>query len=57
MSLSRLADVERLLEAQEEAEAMGQSQDKLEQKSIIRAKRVLFNARCASALTKDWIEL
>jgi hypothetical protein len=52
-----LADAEQLLDMQEEAEAMGQSQDKLEQKSIMRAKRFLFNARCAFAVTKDWIEL
>ena len=53
--LFSLADAERLLDMQEEAEAMGQ--EKLEQISFIRAKRLLFNARCASAVTKDWIEL
>lgn len=55
--LFSLADAERLLDTQEEAEAIGQSQDKLEQGSVIRDKRLLFNARCASAVTKDWIEL
>lgn len=52
-----LADAERLLDKQEEAEAMGQSQEVFESKSLIRAKCLLFNARCASAVTKDWIEL
>ncbi|XPS76078.1 hypothetical protein M3J09_008138 [Ascochyta lentis] len=52
-----LAEAERLLDIQEEAEAIDRSQATLEQKSIIRAKRLLFNARCASAVTKDWVEL
>lgn len=52
-----LADAEQLLDMQEEAEAVDQLQDILEPKSIIRAKRLLFNARCASAVTKDWIDL
>jgi hypothetical protein len=55
--LLRLTDAERLLDIQEEAEAIGQSQEKFEQKSMIRARRFLLNARCASAATKDWIEL
>jgi hypothetical protein len=57
-ALFSLADAERLLDVQEEAvEATDQPQDKPESKSIVRAKRLLSNARCASAVTKDWIEL
>lgn len=56
-ALFSLADAKWLLDMQEEAEAMEQSQDNLKQKSIMRAKRLLWNARCASAVTKDWIEL
>lgn len=52
-----LADAERLLDMQEEAEAIDRSQEGLEPKSDVRAKRLLFNARCASAVTKDWIAL
>ncbi|KAH6638136.1 hypothetical protein C7974DRAFT_390941 [Boeremia exigua] len=48
------ADAERLLDIQEEADP---SQFGSAQRSISRAKRLLFNARCASAVTKDWIEL
>jgi hypothetical protein len=57
-ALFSLADAELLLDIQEEAaEATDQPQDKLEPKPIARAKRLLFNARCASAVTKDWIGL
>jgi hypothetical protein len=57
-ALFSLADAELLLDVQEEAaEATNQPQDKLEPKSIVRAKRLLSNARCASAVTKDWIGL
>lgn len=53
--LFSLADAEQLLDAQEEAKVLGQ--ENYEPKSLIRAKRLLFNARCAAAITKDWIEL
>lgn len=53
--LFSLADAERLLDGQEEAKTMGQGNH--EQRSLIRAKRLLFNARCAAAVTKDWIKL
>lgn len=46
---SNLTDAERLLDMQEEAEVVSQSQDGREQKPIVRAKRLLFNARRASA--------
>lgn len=57
--ISNLTDAERLLDMQEaaEAEAVSQSQDGREQKSIIRAKRLLFNARCASAAGDCWVNL
>ena len=55
--LFSIADAERLLDVQEEADAMDQSQDGLKREPIIRAKRLLSNARCASTVTKDWIEL
>jgi hypothetical protein len=54
---SNLTDAERLLNVQEEAEAVSQSQHSREQKSIIRAKRLLFNARCASAAIENWVDL
>ncbi|KAF2690759.1 hypothetical protein K458DRAFT_426204 [Lentithecium fluviatile CBS 122367] len=54
---SNLTDAERLLDMQEEAEAVSPSQDGREQKSIIRAKRLLFNARCASAAGDSWVSL
>ncbi|KAF2177167.1 hypothetical protein K469DRAFT_733064 [Zopfia rhizophila CBS 207.26] len=54
---SNLTDAERLLDMQEEAEAVSQSQDGREQKSNIRAKRLLFNARCASAAGDNWVNL
>jgi hypothetical protein len=57
-ALFSLADAELLLDVQEEAaEATDQPKDKLEPKSIVRAKRLLSNARCASAVTNDWIVL
>lgn len=52
---SNLLDAERLLDIQEEAES--QSQDDRKQKPIIRAKRFLSNARCASAAINDWVNL
>ena len=52
---SNLPDAERLLDIQEEAEAVSLSQDNREQKSINRAKRLLFNARCASAVSNTWV--
>jgi hypothetical protein len=54
---SNLTDAERLLDVHEEAEAVNQSQDSCKQKSIIRAKRLLFNARCASAACDSWVSL
>ncbi|KAI9660363.1 MAG: hypothetical protein M1821_009713 [Bathelium mastoideum] len=54
---SNLTDAERLLDMQEEAEAGSQSQDGRKQESIIRAKRLLFNARCASAASDSWVSL
>lgn len=57
---SDLTDAERLLDIQEEAEAMstGQTQEKSksESKSLLRAKRLLFNARCASAACDTWVD-
>ncbi|KAF2251490.1 hypothetical protein BU26DRAFT_603900 [Trematosphaeria pertusa] len=51
---SNLTDAEQLLDMQEEAEAVSQSQGGREQKSIIRAKRLLSNARCVSAAGDNW---
>jgi hypothetical protein len=57
-ALFSLADAELLLDVHEEAaEATDQLQDRLEPKSIVRAKRLFFNTRCASAVTKEWIGL
>lgn len=54
-----LTDAERLLDIQEEAESVSAEQpqefSKSESKSIIRAKRLLFNARCASAACDMWV--
>jgi len=55
--ISNLTDAERLVDMQEAAEAVSQSQDSVEHKSIIRAKRLLFNARCASAAGDTWVSL
>lgn len=55
-ALPSFSDAERLLDVQEEA-ATFQSQTQIEQKSVHRAKRLLSNARCASAVTGNWIEL
>jgi hypothetical protein len=54
---SNLSDAEWLLDMQEEAEAMSQSQDDHRQKPINRIKRLLFNDRCASAASNDWVGL
>lgn len=51
-----IADAERLLDMQEEAEPASQSQDRCEKKSITRAKRLLFNTRCASATSNNWVD-
>lgn len=56
-TFSNLTDAERLLDIQEEAEAVTQSQDSHEKKSTVRAKRLLFNARCASAASNCWVNL
>jgi hypothetical protein len=53
--LSNLPDATRLVDIQEEADAVNESQDGREQKSIIRAKRLLLNARCASAACDRWV--
>ena len=55
-ALPSFSDAERLLDVQEEAATL-QSQTQIEQRSLHRAKRLLSNARCASAVTGDWIEL
>ena len=52
---SNLHDAERLLDMQKEAEAVNLSEDNHKQKSINRAKRLLFNARCASAVSNTWV--
>jgi hypothetical protein len=52
-----LADAERLLDVQEAVEAINHSQSDCEQKSVIRAKRLLANARSASAAADDWTNL
>ncbi|KAF2643932.1 hypothetical protein P280DRAFT_514915 [Massarina eburnea CBS 473.64] len=52
-----LTEAERLLDVQEEAEAANQSQDGHERNFSIRAKRLLFNARCASAASTNWTNL
>jgi hypothetical protein len=56
-TFTNLTDAERLLDMQEEAEVVSQPQDGREQKSIIRAKRLLSNARCASAAGDNWVNL
>ncbi|KAN0098326.1 hypothetical protein V8E51_013989 [Hyaloscypha variabilis] len=55
--ISNLNDAERLLDMQEAAGSVSQSQEGPEQNSIIRAKRLLFNARCASAAGACWVNL
>ncbi|KAF2109731.1 hypothetical protein BDV96DRAFT_604605 [Lophiotrema nucula] len=55
--ISNLNDAERLLDAQEEAEPVSQSQGSREQKSYNRAKRLLCNARCTSAASNNWADL
>ncbi|KAF1955165.1 hypothetical protein CC80DRAFT_493109 [Byssothecium circinans] len=54
---SNLTDAERLLDMQEAAEAVTQSQVGRKEKSIIRAKRLLSNARCASAAADHWVDI
>jgi hypothetical protein len=50
--VSNLADAERLVAVQEEAEAS--RQDGCDDRAILRAKRLLFNARCASTAYDKW---
>lgn len=50
-----LTDAERLLDMQENVEP--RSQDGFEQNSITRAKRLIFNARCAAAAGDNWVNL
>jgi hypothetical protein len=50
-------DAERLLDMQEKAEVSKEWQEDREQRSIIRAKRLLANARCASAACNDWVKV
>ncbi len=56
---SNLADAERLVDMQEEAGASRQPsqsrQDGCNDRAIFRAKRLLFNARCASAACDSWV--
>lgn len=54
---SNLADARRLVDVQEEAEASKQPQSRQHgcDKAISRAKRLLFNARCASAACDSWV--
>jgi hypothetical protein len=55
-------EAERLLDMQEEAEGVPQPQDVSqlqgdgEQKSMVRSKRLLSNARCAAAACADWVD-
>ncbi len=56
-AISNLTDAERLLGIQQEAEAATQSQYSREQIPMIRAKRFLLNARCASAASVNWADL
>jgi len=51
------ADAERLVNIQEAAEVVSQTQEDHWQKSVLRAKRLLRNARAASAVSHDWVEL
>jgi hypothetical protein len=51
------ADAEWLVDIQEAAEMVSQTQKDHGQKSILRAKRLLRNARAASAVSHDWVEL
>ncbi|CAG8979192.1 hypothetical protein HYALB_00000328 [Hymenoscyphus albidus] len=52
------AGAQKLLDVQEEADAVNQSEDSRENepKSITRAKRLIFHARCASAAYVTWAE-
>ena len=52
-----LDDAERLLDMQEAAEAVNQSEDVREDASAIRVKRLIFNSRCASAAINDWVKI
>lgn len=54
---SNFTDAELLLDLQEETEAVNHPQDSREQKSILRAKRLLLNASCASAAVDNWVSL
>jgi hypothetical protein len=54
-SFPNFIEAERLLDMQEKAEGVFQPQDGGEQESIIRAKRLLSNARCAAAACADWV--
>ncbi|KAI9712002.1 MAG: hypothetical protein M1820_001710 [Bogoriella megaspora] len=55
--ISNPIDAERLLHTQEEAEAGGRSQETRQQRSITKVKRLLSNARCASAASDSWVRL
>jgi hypothetical protein len=48
-------EAERLVDMQSQAENASPSQESSELKSIIRAKRLLSNARCAAAACADWV--
>ncbi|KAH7110891.1 hypothetical protein B0J11DRAFT_203468 [Dendryphion nanum] len=52
-----LTAAERLLDMQEEAESRVHPPDGREQPSLTRVKRLLSNARCASAALHDWVGL
>ncbi|KAL8724635.1 MAG: hypothetical protein Q9166_007845 [cf. Caloplaca sp. 2 TL-2023] len=56
---SNLTDVERLINVQEEAEALKQLQSRQHgcDGAGFRVKRLLFNARCASAAYSNWVSV
>jgi hypothetical protein len=54
--IANFADAERLVGMEEEAKAVRQSPGGGEQNSINRAKRLLINARCASAAISNWVD-
>ncbi|UPX10061.1 uncharacterized protein EKO05_0000733 [Ascochyta rabiei] len=54
-AILNLDDAQQLLDMQQEAEATSEMECDQKQKSIVRAKRLLSNARCASAASKEWV--
>jgi hypothetical protein len=55
-AFSNYIEAERLLDVQDRALDLSDPQDGGEQTSIIRAKRLLFNARCAAVACADWVD-